>query len=237
MPSAPLRSPALLAFDTATETLVIAACGPAGDVLWTGPGGAAASAALLPQVQRTLADAGLALSDLDAIAFGVGPGAFTGLRTACAVAQGLAFGLGRPVLPLDSLLRVAEGTPWRTGTVWVAMDARMEEVYAAAYRPVAGGWEVERAPALYPLAALNALWAEVPPQQVAGSALAAFAGRLAPGTAACQPAETDAAGALLRLARQAWAAGRAVPAEQALPLYLRDKVALTTTEREARRAA
>lgn len=237
MPAAPPRSPALLAFDTATETLVIAACGPAGEALWTGPGGAAASASLLPQVQRTLSRAGLVLADLDAVAFGAGPGAFTGLRTACSVAQGLAFGLGCPVLPLDSLLRVAEGTPWRAGVVWVAMDARMEEVYAAAYRAVAGVWEIERAPALYSLAALAALWADEPPQQVAGSALAAFPGRLPIGDARCQIAESDAAGALLRLARQAWVAGRAVPAEQALPLYLRDKVALTSAEREARRAA
>jgi tRNA threonylcarbamoyladenosine biosynthesis protein TsaB len=184
-----------------------------------------------------LSRAGLVLADLDAVAFGAGPGAFTSLRTACSVAQGLAFGLGCPVLPLDSLLRVAEGTPWRAGVVWVAMDARMEEVYAAAYRPVAGGWEIERAPALYSLAARAALWADEPPQQVAGSALAAFRGQLPVGDARCQPVESDAAGALLRLARQAWAAGRAVPAEQALPLYLRDKVALTTAEREARRAA
>ncbi|MBT9486374.1 MAG: tRNA (adenosine(37)-N6)-threonylcarbamoyltransferase complex dimerization subunit type 1 TsaB [Rubrivivax sp.] len=237
MSSAPPRSPALLAFDTSTEQLLIAATGPAGDVTWAGPGGAVASAQLVPRLTAVLAQAGLALADLDAIAFGAGPGAFTGLRTACAVAQGLAFGLAKPVLPLDSLQRLAEGSPWRDGPVWVAMDARMDEVYAAEYQPVAEGWRVLRAPALYTLAALAGLWTAAPPRAVAGSAVAAFRERLPWRDADLLSTETAPAAALLRVASQAWAAGLALPAEQALPLYLRDKVAQTTAERQARAQA
>jgi tRNA threonylcarbamoyladenosine biosynthesis protein TsaB len=237
MPSAPSRSPALLAFDTSTEALLIAAAGPAGEVLWAGPGGALASAQLLPRLHAVLADAGLSLADLDAIAFGAGPGAFTGLRTACAVAQGLAFGLGKPVLPLDSLRRVAEGCAWRAGPVWVAMDARMDEVYAAEYQPTADGWVVLRAPALYTLDGLTEQWMQAPPRAVAGTAITAFRERLPWGPATLHAAETEPAAALLRVARQAWSAGAALPAEQALPLYLRDKVAHTTAERMARAEA
>ncbi|MEO5732441.1 MAG: tRNA (adenosine(37)-N6)-threonylcarbamoyltransferase complex dimerization subunit type 1 TsaB [Rubrivivax sp.] len=155
----------LLAFDTSTERLAIAVSD--GRRRWSldVEGGTAASATLVPQLQACLAQAGLSLSDVDAIAFGSGPGAFTGLRTACAVAQGLAFGLDKPLLPTDSLLIVAEDArqqsrqqgcqqahpdagaaagqempsmPTDAGDfeVAVAMDARMTEVYAAHYRHV-----------------------------------------------------------------------------------------------------
>lgn len=228
MPDAPI----LLAFDTATETMALGVCGPAGERRWAGPGGAAASAGLLPRARVLLAEAGLALPQLQAVAFGAGPGAFTGLRTACAAAQGLAFGLGIPVLPLDSLALVAEDTPWRDGApVWVALDARMAEVYAAPYRFEAGAWQALRPPALITLPALAALWQADPPRRIAGSAIAAFAGRLPLGAAELHPTESDRAAALLRLARQAWARGQAIDPAQALPTYLRDKVALTTAER------
>ena len=227
----PAAGPALIAFDTSTERMAVAACGPAGEVAWTGAGGAAASATLLREVHAVLAQAGLALADLDAVAFGAGPGAFTGLRTACAVAQGLAFGLGRPVLPVDSLAIVAEDAPWRGGTVWVAMDARIDEVYAAAYRHAGARWQAVAAPALYTLPALAARWAAEPPKRVAGSAIEAFGGRLPLGDAALHARESDRAAALLRCARQAWADGARRDPADALPVYLRDKVALTTAER------
>lgn len=233
MPSEPF----LLAFDTATETMVLGVCGPAGEYRWAGPGGAGASGALLPRARSLLAEAGLAPGQLQAVAFGAGPGAFTGLRTACAAAQGLAFGLGCPVLPLDSLALVAEDTPWRDGPVWVAMDARMDEVYAAEYHPEGGGWAALTPPALYTLEALAARWSAAPPPHVAGSAVAAFRDRLPFGGALLQPVAIDRAAALLRLARHAWAQGEAIDPALALPLYLRDKVALTTAERAARAAA
>lgn len=234
-------APRLLVIDTATETVAVAACGPAGDATWSGPGGAAASAQLLPAVQAVCQQAGLPGGlqgrSLHAIAFGAGPGAFTGLRTACAAAQGLALGLGCPVLALDDLAVWAEDSPWHDGQpLWVAVDARMDEVYAAAYGRQAGGWAMLQPPALYTLEALAAHWADAPPQRVAGNALAAFGARLADGGAQRHAHLRDRPAALLRLARAAWARGEACDPAQALPIYLRDKVALTTAER-AQRAA
>ena len=240
-------TPTLLALDTATETMALGLVAPSGQ--WTRhlPGGAESSAHLLPAVQQLLVEAGLRLSAVDAVAFGRGPGAFTGLRTACAVAQGLALGVGKPVLPLDSLLVLAEdarntaqakGSQSQAQTWWVAVDARMDEVYAAEYAWAgAAGWQVATAPALYTLPALGDLWAERAPIQVAGNAHSVFAQRLPWGTAQVHDPATDRAAALLRLALDAWRAGAAVDAAEALPIYLRDKVAQTTAERAAARAA
>ncbi len=233
----------LLCFDTSTERMAVALGWPGGTACANVAGGAAASAALLPQVAALLAQAGLAYRDLDAIAFGRGPGAFTGLRTACAVAQGLAFGLGRPVLPIASLLLVAEDARLQAGLcsdapfdIGVAMDARMDEVYAAVYRWSQGAWSERQAPGLVALPALTAAWAGLTLQAVAGSAWVAFGERLPP-PARCFSVEHDRAAALLRLAVMAHAAGAAVDAALALPIYLRDKVAQTTQEREAARVA
>ncbi len=245
MPSTPALPPVrVLAFDTASEQLAIGLQGPGGPLSLLAPGGAAASATLLPQVHALLGRAGLALADLDVIAFGRGPGAFTGLRTACAVAQGLGFGLGKPLLPVDSLLIVAEDALEQAGAgaaafdVGVAMDARMDEVYAARYRWHDGRWQVLQPPALFSLPGLAAAWSGQRLDAVAGSALAAFGGRLVlPGGAARLAQEADRAGALLRLAVRAAQAGEGIDAAAALPLYLRDKVAQTTAERESLRAA
>ena len=232
-------TPCLLALDTATDTLAAGVLTPAG--LWChhGAGGAEASGQLIPALLGLLGQAGLPAGALQAIAFGQGPGAFTGLRTACAVAQGFAFGLGVPVLAIDSLLINAEDARLQAAAVggpmvadwWVVMDARMQEVYAARYHFDGTHWQVLEAPQLWTLAALADVWQASPPQQVAGSAITAFAGQLPWGSATCWPLCTDRAGALLRLAHAAWDAGAAIPADQALPLYLRDKVAQTTAER------
>lgn len=243
----------LLALDTATERVALGlACGEA-SFTREFEGGAAASARLIPELLALLAEQRVALAELDAVAFGRGPGAFTGLRTAVSVAQGLAFGLGVPVLAIDSLLIVADDAcdQWAgqqrhgpasasdaPGAVWwVAMDARMDQAYASAYRLDAGAWQVHAEPALYDLDGLQARWAAEPPSELAGNAAAAFGARLATGAARVWPVAQDRPGALLRLARAAWHAGLAVPAEQALPLYLRDKVALTTAERAAAKGA
>lgn len=239
----------LLALDTATEQMALAVAAPHREFTLHAAGGAAASAQLIDQLLALLNQAGLTLAELDAVAFGQGPGAFTGLRTAVSVAQGLAFGANKPVLAIDSLLIVAEDArqqalaagadpdaPW---PVWVAMDARMDEVYGAAYlyQPQQG-WQTTVAPALYDLPSLAARWALAPPLALAGSALAAFGPRLpVPAGAGCWPDSINRASALLSLARAAWQAGAGLPAEQALPVYLRDKVALTTAEREAHKAA
>lgn len=235
----------LLAFDTSTEHLTLALQGRDGAAFTRQrAGGASASAALLPQVHELLALARLTLADLDAVAFGCGPGAFTGLRTACAVAQGLGLGLARPLLPVDSLLIVAEDARAQAAPgkaefeVGVAMDARMDEVYAGRCRWQGGHWQVLQAPALCSLPALADAWAGATGLALAGSALAAFGPRLAlPAGGVRVEVEHDRAGALLRLAVQAARAGQGVDAAEALPLYLRDKVALTSAEREAARAA
>jgi tRNA threonylcarbamoyladenosine biosynthesis protein TsaB len=236
-----LVSARVLAFDTSTEAMAVALQIDAGLFTWNGPGGAAASAQLLPQVRRLLQRAGADLRQLQAIAFVRGPGAFTGLRTACAVAQGLALGAELPVLPVDSLMIVAEGVrmaqPGAPDDIEVVMDARMVEVYAGRYRWDGVRWQVSRAPALYSLEGLHAAWALQPPQCVAGSALAALGGQLRTGAALRIGADIDRAAALLRLAQQLWIDGAGIDAAAALPLYLRDKVALTVAEREALRRA
>ena len=236
----------LLALDTSTERMALAVIHGERQFTHEAEAGAAASATLIPAALDLLAQAGLTLAELDGVAVGQGPGAFTGLRTAVSVAQGLAFGAGRPVLPLDSLLIVAEDAwaqaqdtagpaPAPGEPLWVVMDARMGEIYAAAYRrdPAAAGWlPADRAPGLFDPATLRALWQADPPRWMAGSALAAFEGLLPAGaTGWAQP--RSRAAALGRLAQAAWRAGAVCPPDQALPVYLRDKVALTTAEREA----
>ncbi len=232
---------ACLAFDTATEHLSIAL--QLGDRVWSheAAGGALASSTLIPGVMDLLAQAGIGLRDLDAIAFGRGPGAFTGLRTACSVAQGLAFGADKPVLPIDTLLAVAEDARTLSDgetidDVWVAMDARMDEIYAAHAVFEAGAWRLAAAPWLCTPQQLNECWRERAPRAVAGTALAVFGDRLACGDALCLPRALPRARAMLPLAAALWAQGGAVDASEALPLYLRDKVAQTMAERAAAKA-
>jgi len=235
-----MNPPVLLAFDTSTEVMSLALLRAGSLSVREGEGGAQASMRLIPEALRLLSDAGCALRDVDAIAFGRGPGAFTGLRTACSVAQGLAFGAHKPVLPLDSLLLVAEDAlaQVQLSDCWVAMDARMDEVYAARYRWDGQRWHTEREPALYTLEALAAQWRAQPPSAVAGSAIEAFGDRLpVPSSAKRVPQARSRGAALASLAQQGWQQGAAIDAAQALPLYLRDKVALTTAEREAAKKA
>ena len=227
----------LLAFDTSTDTLSIAVAHRG--TLWqhTGPGGAQASATLLPAILRLLAEAQVELGQLDAIVFGRGPGSFTGLRTACAVAQGLAFGAGGgrgvPVLPVDTLAAVAEAARLQHGCTQVVavLDARMNEVYMARYQWQAGAWQGDGE---FGLCAPEAVAAPAG-WTVAGNAQAPYGQRLAPDAPHVHALPT--ATALLRLAPALLAAGGGLSADQALPRYIRDKVAKTTAERAAERAA
>ena len=243
--------PTLLAFDTSTEQLAIALLH--GNQMWVNNslGGAAASATLLPRVQLLLAQSGLTLQRLDAVAFGIGPGAFTGLRTSCAVAQGLGFGLGCPLLAIDSLLIVAEDaraqmaeqTALQQGDIFdvvVAVDARMEQAYVGHYActPDSNGpsWQTLRPPALLDLQALREMTDQAlhTPKKGwrAGSAWQAFGERAGSEPGASQfDSELDRAAALGRLAGWAWQHGPKLDPADALPSYLRDKVALTTQER------
>jgi tRNA threonylcarbamoyladenosine biosynthesis protein TsaB len=227
----------LLAFDTSTEFLSVAlAWDEAGQkrrLEYEGPGGSQSSASLLPAVMDLLRQAGLQLGQLDAIVFGRGPGSFTGLRTACSVAQGLAFGAGRPVLAVDTLLAVAEAARLACGATRVVavLDARMGEVYSAAYAFDGGTWSCARAPALQKPQDVEqpAGW------QCAGNAVRVY-GDLAGGDGRGIDVLPTAA-ALLSLAPGLIATGHATGAAGALPLYIRDKVAQTTEERAAQRAA
>jgi len=204
-----------------------------------GEGGARASVTLLPAILRLLGEAGITVADLDAIAFGRGPGAFTGLRTACSVAQGLAFGAGKRVLPIDSLLAVAEDARREAATlrVWALIDARMDQIYAAEYEHHEGRWAVGVEPFLTDCQSLAASWRDEPPAAIAGNAIGVFGARLPTGDAALFADAAPTARALLRLAEQGWAEGAAVDPALALPLYVRDKVADTEAERAAARQA
>ena len=230
----------LLAFDTSTDTLSIAV--QHGDAVWqhTGPGGAQASATLIPTVRSLMAQAGLSFDTLEAIVFGRGPGSFTGLRTACAVAQGLAFGArggqGVPVLPVDTLLAVAEEARHAHGCTQVVavLDARMDEVYVATYRLQDQKLMAQDAPRL---CRPEDLHLAVPPTAgtvLAGNAAAVYGERFDPALRALPHVQAlPTATALLRLAPEALARGLAVTSAEAQPLYVRDKVAQTTAEREA----
>lgn len=189
---------------------------------------------ILPWVRELLAEAGLALSQLDGIAFGAGPGGFTGIRLSCGIAQGLAYGADLPVLGVCSLEALAlEAGAER---VYACLDARMNEVYAAAYRleagkPVAILAPVVAPPDQAPLVTENGWVGAGDGFKAYGPALAArLGGAVTPGL----PEALPTAAAILRLAEPRFVAGEGVSAAQAQPLYVRDKVALTTAERLAR---
>lgn len=203
------------------------------------PGVRSHSQAVLPMVQELLKEAGLALADCDTVAFGAGPGSFTGVRTACGVAQGLAYGAGLPVLPLVTLEAMAEACRAATGSaeVLAVLDARMGEVYWAQYRFGQGGWTEVVAPALSAPQDVTPIAADG--LQACGNGFAeyaeAFAGK--PFAQGALPDIVPHARELALLARAALAAGQGVPAAQAQPIYLRNKVAYTSAERQAINAA
>ena len=128
----------LLAFDTATEFLSIALQFNGQIFTYDGDGGAKASEAILPQIQALLARAKIQLNQLDGIAFGAGPGAFTGVRVACGVAQGLGFGGNIPVVGINTLHALAEASG--ADKVIVCQDARMGEIYFSALQKQGDGW-------------------------------------------------------------------------------------------------
>lgn len=221
----------LLALDTSTDHCSVALWRDGEVTADMVQAGQRHSALLLPMVRRALDDAGLRFGDLQAVAFGEGPGSFTGLRIACGVAQGLAFGAGLPVVGIGTLVALAEAA----GDEQVAccLDARMKEVYFAAYRRCGGDWSMEVEAGLYAPQDLPTLpgsgWVGCGngftafPQAVRG-ALGAGLSRVREEVAV--PHARDIA----RLAAARFLREGGLPAEQALPLYLRDKVALTIEE-------
>lgn len=232
-----MTSPCLLALDTATETCSVALLKHGAVVVRSEVVGQRHSERALPMVDAILRDSHTELGDLDAIAFGAGPGSFTGLRIACGLAQGLAWGAGKQVIAVGNLMalaaRVFEQVP-DCGSVLCAIDARMHEAYCAVYQRGPDILEV-RAPQLARPTELAALARDT--DAVAGDALVAFpdvlpaldARILLPGLRA------DAAD-IVRLAATASMRARAVPPHDAMPVYVRDHVALTTEERRLRAA-
>jgi tRNA threonylcarbamoyladenosine biosynthesis protein TsaB len=247
-----MTSTVLLAFDTSTEYCSVAllrsdapsvASEPASPRVFTRheKTGAVSSTRVLPAVRELFEEAALTLAQCNAVAFGAGPGSFTGLRTATGVAQGLAFGLNVPVVPISTLLACAERARLHdpsAARVLAVLDARMDEVYWADYAwdEARGDWSVVTPPSL---SAPGALVAPDAPFTLAGNAAHAFGARL---TVAERAAVVDHealphAHAVALAALRAYRGGRVVAADHAAPEYVRDKVAQTTAERLAQRAA
>jgi tRNA threonylcarbamoyladenosine biosynthesis protein TsaB len=190
---------------------------------------------VLPMAEALLAEAGITRRQLDAIAVGRGPGAFTGVRLAVSVAQGLALALDLPVVPVSSLAALAMQAPDNGAAVLAAIDARREEIYACAFRFDDDGL-VEPLDAERVLAASDLTLPEAEAWNVIGTGWHAYGDaiserlpsepRWADGTR--YPQACDVA----RLAAPLFAGGEGIPPEQALPVYLRDKVALTLEEQQ-----
>ncbi len=183
------------------------------------------SALILPMLKSLLTEADISLQQVDALAFGRGPGAFTGVRIGVGVAQGVAFGADLPVLPISTLAALAQATD--AMQVLAAIDARMDEVYWGVYRRAKNGLmrlqgeECVIAPDMAP-AVNGGDWLG------AGSGWGVYGDRLrvrhAGQMAGVAMDVLPHAAAVSRLAVAAFAAGEAVGAEQALPVYLRDTV-------------
>jgi tRNA threonylcarbamoyladenosine biosynthesis protein TsaB len=197
---------------------------------------------ILPMIDSLLAEAGLSRRRLDGIAVGRGPGAFTGVRLGVSVAQGLALGLDIPVVPVSSLAALAQDVPTsdagvRAASILAVIDARMGEVYAGAFRRGANGLVEALAEESVGLASKLILPKSIQ-WSVVGSGWDSYRDALAAHMRA-PPRWADGgrypqARAIARLAQPQFAAGRGVSPEYALPVYLRDKVALTLDEQRAR---
>ncbi len=244
----------ILALETSTEYCSCALSINGETRAWHVLAGQSHSDLLLPAVARLMAEAGLAFSQLDAIAFGAGPGSFTGLRIACGAAQGLAFAHDLPVAAVASTEALAEGAArdHSATRVITAFDARMGELYLAAYERLGGeglgagdgasgadaNWRELLAPQLahpdaLPVLPARAAWFG------AGSGFAAYGAAL---LASYAPLQIDAAcvphaAAVASIGTRRAARGETVAAEHAAPLYVRNKVALDVYEQAALRAA
>lgn len=187
---------------------------------------------LLPMVAAVLGEARLALADLDGIAFGAGPGSFTGLRIACGAVQGLALGAGLPVVPVGTLLALAHGQ--QDDRVLSCLDARMGEIYHAAYVRHGPEWREAVAPSVCSAHEAPALegtgWKGVGSAfGVHGAALRArYRGQLSGADASAFPH----ASAIAAIAWPVLEAGQGLSPDRAVPLYVRDRVALKMHEQQ-----
>lgn len=222
----------ILAFDTSTEYLSLALLKGGETFRYDCNASQVHSQIILPQIQALLDSASLQLSDLQGITFGAGPGSFTGVRIAAGVAQGLGFGANLPVVSVCTLLALAEASG--ADKVIACLDARMGEVYHAAYEKVDNAWQCIIEPGLYKPDAVPAIagagWVG------AGSGWQTYAEQLSAAYVeqlqATQPQLLPIADAILKLALPIFAKGEAKPASEAMPIYIRNRVALKTAERE-----
>ncbi len=246
--------PTLFAIDTAGDQCSLALVHPGGLARAHGAPGHTHLEHVMPLVEALFADQRLAPAACDAFAFGNGPGSFTGLRVACTIVQGLAFGTHRPVIAVGNLAALAEQA--RTGAVaqppaqrvLAAIDARMGQAYAAVYARDGDIWTPLLAPCLVASGELAALAARWRPDVCVGKAhwlspllspgAGAGPGSADPGSAAAaapwplHDATVDAAG-VMALARVQFARGAVLAPERAAPLYVRDDVARTVAQRRA----
>jgi tRNA threonylcarbamoyladenosine biosynthesis protein TsaB len=231
----------LLAIDTSADFCSVAACCGETLAFRHERAGQRQAEMILGLVEQVLAEAQLALDDVGGIAYGAGPGSFTGLRVACGVTQGLALARGIGVIGVGTLLALAQeaadeaeaaGTAWNARVI-ACLDAHMGEVYHAAYCREVSGWQEVLAPGLYKPEAVPSVsgsgWIGC------GNGFAAhedhMVARYRTQLAAVLPELTATARAVLRLAAPRFAAGGARDAASAVPVYLREKVALKTSER------
>lgn len=223
----------ILALDTSTELCSVALWQDGVALVREELAGQRHSELVLSMVQALLAEGGLSLTGLDGIAFGEGPGSFTGLRIGCGVAQGLAFGADLPVAGVCTLLALAEGLAAKR--VIACLDARMGEVYHAVYEKHGGDWQTVSAPGLsLPQAApevMGAGWSGC------GNGFAAYADALRAryGTQLEKvvPDMLPHAAQIASLGAAQFQRGLGRDAAEAAPLYIRNKVALKTNERPA----
>jgi tRNA threonylcarbamoyladenosine biosynthesis protein TsaB len=220
----------LLALDTSTEFLSLALQVDGKTYSHLQNAGQTASQLILPEIQQLLESANIKLAELDGIAFGAGPGAFTGVRVACGVAQGLGFGANLAVVGVNTLHAVAQSCD--APKVIVCMDARMGEVYYAALEKQTDSWKEMMATQVCKPDVVPVLdsgdWVG------AGSGWAVYKEVLSSRLSVINilPDITPLAEAVLQLATPVFAAGQGSPASEARPIYIRNRVALTTLERE-----
>ncbi len=228
----------LLALDTSTEYLSLALLKGAETFTFNINAGQTHSQIILPQIKALLNFADLQLKDLHGIAFGAGPGSFTGVRIAAGVAQGLGFGINLPVVSTCTLLALAEVANEKnlrdTSKVIACLDARMGEVYHAAYALIENEWHTAIEPGLYKPEAVPAIagdgWVGV------GSGWQTYSEKLSAiynnQLLTVEPTLLPTASAILKLALPIFESGNAKPASEAMPIYIRNRVALKTAERE-----
>ncbi len=223
--------PTIIAIETSSDLASVALLRE-NDLIWQESLGSQTHSQTVPRMLHALLEqANLSLNLCDALAFGAGPGSFTGVRTACGLAQGVAFGANLPAAAVVTLLAMAQRAR-QAGAgdeVLAMLDARMGEVYWAQYR-FDQGWQIVTAPTLSPASQLVAVGTPA----VCGNGLSQYGDQLTHlDLARSLPEIMPHACDIARLGGELFLKGQVVHARDAQPVYLRNKVALTTLERLA----